>query len=193
MSIQYEAYIATPMDPYLILTRLSQELNLSAPIDPPRKEGDTDNKTWYSCEVSLGLEGLPANTEDHIDIGIGRVNANQQEFVDMVFDVLGITEQGRPSVNIGLYQPDYNQFPVTDEEQCDVFYEKGYLQVLRAMGTVLRCVEGDAFMQRDNSPYCQFIRKNGEVIIDPTTMSWDEKERKALGVPVTIATIPEIL
>jgi len=193
MSIQYNAYIATSMDPYQILTRLSEELKLSAPTEAPPEEGANSNSTWYCYDVPLGIEGLPANTEDHIDVGIGAVHANQQEFVDMVFDVLGITEQGQPSVNIVLHQPDYNDFPITDEEQCAVFYEEGYLQVLRTMGAVLQCVEGDGFMHRESSPYCEFIRKQGEVIIDPTTMTWGEEEKRAMGVPLTIAKIPEIL
>jgi len=193
MAIQYEAYIATSMDPYWILTRLSEDLKLSGPINPPREEGITDDRTWYYCKVPLGLEGLPANTEDYIDVAIGSVTAGSQEYVDSVFDILGITEQGQPSVNIGLYQPDYNQFPITDEEQCAVFYEEGYLQVLRTMGAVLRCVEGDGFLHREDSPYCQFIRKQGEVIIDPTAMTWGEEKKRAVGVPLTVAKIPEIL
>ena len=192
MPTQYAAYIATSLEPYQIILRLSEELKLSGPIKPPREEGIADDRPWYYCEIPLGLEELPANAEDHIDVTIGLATAGEQEYADSIFDILGIIKQGQPTVSISIWQPRYNQFPVTNETQAGDFDEEGYLQILRVMGTIFRCVEGDGFMRRDDTPCCQFIRKTGEVIIDVVVGYWREQEKQAFGLPLTIGKIPEI-
>lgn len=192
MSVQYKAYIATSVQPHEIIAWISEDLRLPETIKPSWAERAARDNNSYSCEVPLGLEGLPATVSDHIRVSVGAVTSGAQVYVDSVFDILGITKQGGPSVNIVLYQPYYDQFPVTDEAQAYDFYVKGYLLVLRVMGTVFRFAEGDGFMFRDGITECEFIRKNGTVMVDMMAEYWDEQEKQALGLPLTIGKIPRI-
>ncbi len=69
---------------------------------------------------------------------------------------------------------------------------ESYYEIIRMVSAILRQVEGDCFWSSTGYFVPLLIRKEGQVIIDPTLwgLGWDERGRQALSVPFTTGKLP---
>lgn len=204
----YEFYIAAQQSPPQILTLMCEELGLA--VRPSRQA----HKTWwgreetteavqiiqesrrtgrlvtmvYDCHLpvryldnTLDKWGVMIWAEEHLFLPSDRKAAgyfdDQGRLLDL-YELAGITAQPDHYVEIRF-----------DISSGDGYWERN-IQVIRAIGAILRRVDGDCILVSEGRSILGLVRRDGEVTIDPALWSWEQEDREALNVRVVVAELP---
>ena len=172
MSSEYCLYIGTTTQPDQVLILLNETLGLESKIS----KQSAKPYDWYRCELPV-TDSDPANQEE-IGLSARTLPYLQSDLPDLN-DQLGINLQSDVFVEI--------IFDIFT--RGDAFWES-YREIIRAIGAILRCLDGDSIWIGLGSYDPILIRKEGRVMIDPSLMIWDEKDRQAFGIAYSIEHLP---
>jgi len=179
MSVEFELYLRTPMDPQQIITQLREELGASGPITIFLWRCGHDDIPIY--DLVIPLEGQDEEAPAHIIVSVFETPPLLLKSVTEYFDLLGM--QG------------HEQSFVEVEFKCrpsDISYQEGWLQVLPVISYLLLLIDGDCIARLEGLSMCKFIRKHGEVIIDPSVGIWSDAEKQALGFSFITDKLPPL-
>ena len=174
---EFTLFIATDLDAPKVLELMGEELGLSLQIKEYPGTSLAYPQPYYIGIVrtldSLVLKGR--------GVSVRSVSYSREQYSELptLFGMIGISNRPDRHVEISFHilSSDYNG--------------NSYMAILRAIGAILRRVDGDCIFVMTGHFLPGLVRKNEQVAIDPVTWGWNEKERQALNVPLTIDNFPQ--
>ena len=173
---EHTLYIATQLDAREVLSLACQDLGLP---DKIRQRPSPNLIYTQPSYVTVVPVHDPASGEDR-RIRVETVERLSEQYTDLpdLFRMIGIRTQPPRHVEV--------DFQILSSD----YFGASYLEIIRVVSAILRKVIGDCYWGSTGAFIPRLIRKNGQVIIDPTLGGWKESALQALSVPFVIDKLP---